>query len=56
VHLINHRGYADIYIDDTTSLTVDLLRTKKSNRLEVAILLAIEVAARPNNKHEPIPC
>jgi hypothetical protein len=52
---IDPRGYADVYIDDTTGLTVDLPGTKNAERLEAAIPLAIEVAARPNDPNEPIP-
>ena len=46
---IDPRGYADVYIDDTTGLTVDLPGTKNADRLEAAIPLAIEVAARPRD-------
>ncbi len=53
---INPRGYADVYIDDTTGLTVDQPGMKKNaERLEAAIPLAIEVTAWPNNPNEPIP-
>jgi hypothetical protein len=53
---VNSRGYADVYIDNTTGLTiVDLPRTGNANRLEAAIPLAIKVAAQPNNINEPIP-
>jgi hypothetical protein len=52
---VNPRCYADIYIDDTTGLTIDLPGTCNANRLEVAIPHAIEVAARPNDINEPIP-
>jgi hypothetical protein len=52
---VDHCGYADTYIDETTSLTANLLGMENANRLEAAILLAIEIAARPNNKHEVIP-
>ena len=48
-------GFADVYIDDTTGLTVDLPGTLNADRLKAAIPLAIEVAARPNNVNEPIP-
>ena len=43
------------YINDTTGLTVNLPGTLNADRLEAAIPLAIEVAARPNNVNEPIP-
>jgi len=49
------RGYADVYIDDTTGLTVDLPGTRNADRLEAATPLALEVAARPNDVNEPIP-
>jgi hypothetical protein len=36
---------------------VDLLPgTRNADRLKAAILLAIEVAAKPNNENVPIPC
>jgi hypothetical protein len=38
---INHQGYADMYIDDTTGLTVNLPSTRNSDQLEAAIPLAI---------------
>jgi hypothetical protein len=53
---INPRGYADVYIDNTTALTVDLTGTQYAEQLEAAIPLAIEIAARPNDANEPIPC
>ncbi len=53
---INHQGYADVYIDNMTGLTINLPGTQNADRLEAAIPLAIEVAARPHNKKEPIPC
>ncbi len=52
---IDHRGYADIYINNTMGLTVNLPGTRNADCLEAAIPLAIEVAARPNNINEPIP-
>ncbi len=52
---VDPHGYADIYIDNTTGLTIDLPRTCNANRLEAAIPLAIKVAARPNDVNEPIP-
>ncbi len=39
------RGFADVYIDNTTGLTVDLPGTLNADRLEAVIPLAIEVAA-----------
>jgi hypothetical protein len=52
---ISHQGFADIYIDNTTGLTIDLPGTQNAERLEAAILLAIKVAARPHDKNESIP-
>ena len=52
---VDPRGYADVYIDDTTGLTVDLPGTRNADRMDAAIPLAIEVAACPNNMNEPIP-
>ncbi len=48
-------GYADVYISNTTGLTIDLPGTRNADRLESAIPLAIEVAAWPNHVNEPIP-
>ena len=48
-------GFADMYINDTTGLTVNLPGTLNADRLEAAIPLAIKVAARPNDINEPIP-
>ncbi|KAL3809165.1 hypothetical protein ACHAXA_004664 [Cyclostephanos tholiformis] len=42
---VDPRGYADVYIDDTTGLTVDLPGTLNVDRLKAAIPLAIEVTA-----------
>ncbi len=52
---IDHQGYANIYTDDTTGLTIKLPGTCNMDHLEAAIPLAIEVAARPNNINKPIP-
>jgi hypothetical protein len=52
---IDPRGYADVYIDNTTGLTIDLPRTRNADRLEAAIPLAIKVAARHNDANQPIP-
>jgi hypothetical protein len=52
---IDPRGYADVDIDDTTGLAVDLPGSGNAEQLESAIPLAIEVAARPNDLNEPIP-
>jgi hypothetical protein len=52
---VNPRGYADVYIDNTTGLTVNLPGTRNANRLEMVIPLAIKVAAWPSNVNKPIP-
>jgi hypothetical protein len=52
---IDPHGFAEVYIDNTTGLTVNLPGTLNADRLEAAIPLAIEVAARPNNVNKPIP-
>jgi hypothetical protein len=53
---VDPRGKIDIYIDDTTGLTVNVPGRDNAARMEAAIPLAIEVAARPNDPNEPIPC
>lgn len=53
---VDSRGKIDVYyIDDTTGLTVDVPGTDNASRMEAAIPLAIEVAARPNDPNELIP-
>ncbi len=52
---IDPPSFADVYINDTTGLTVNLPGTLNTDRLEAVIPLAIKVAARPNNVNEPIP-
>ena len=52
---INPRGITDVFIDDTTGLTIDLVDSDHALRLERAILLAIHVIARPKHPDEPIP-
>jgi hypothetical protein len=52
---VNPRGYADIYIDNTAGLTINLSGTRNANRLKAAIPLAMKVAAWPNNVNKPIP-
>ena len=52
---VDPRGYADVYLDDMTGLTVDLPGTRNADRMEAAIPLTIEVAASPNDMNEPIP-
>jgi hypothetical protein len=53
---IDPRGYADVYINDTMGLTINLPKTMNAECLEAVIPLAIEVAACPNDANEPIPC
>ena len=43
---VNPRGIADVYIDDTVALTVDLEGSDNVARLEQSTLLAIHCAAR----------
>ena len=52
---VDPRGCADVYINDTTGLTVDLLGTSNADRLKAAIPLAIKVAG-PHDVNKPIPC
>ncbi len=53
--LVDPRGYADIYIDDATGLTVNLPGTCNAERLKAATPLTIEVTAWPNGNSKPIP-
>jgi hypothetical protein len=52
---VNPQGYADVCIDTTMGLTVNLPGIMNTNQLEAAISLAIEVAAQPNDVNKPIP-
>ncbi len=52
---IDPQGYADVYINDTTGLIVNLPGTMNADRLEAPIPLAIKVTAQPNDANEPIP-
>ena len=52
---VDPKGIADVYIDDTIALGVDMHDSDYSLRLENAILLAIHTAARPIHAKEPIP-
>ncbi len=52
---IDPRGFAGVYINNTTGLTIDLPGTLNADRLEAAIPLVIKVAAQPNDANEPIP-
>jgi hypothetical protein len=51
---VDLRGKIDIYIDDTTGLTVNVPGTDNATCMEAAIPLTIEVAARPNDPNEHI--
>ncbi len=51
---VDPRGKIDIYIDDTTGLTVDVPGTDNTTCMETAIPLAIEVAVQPNDPNESI--
>ena len=50
---VDPRGMADVYIDDTIGLCVDM--SDNDTRLENKILLAICTTARLLHKSEPIP-
>ena len=52
---INEKGLVDCYIDDLIDLTVDLPDSDNVLRNAAAVLLAINVLARPLSKNEPIP-
>jgi hypothetical protein len=52
---VDLHGYADVYINDMTGLTIKLPGTRNANRLEVAIPLAIKVAAWPKDVNKPMP-
>ena len=51
---VNPRGTADVYIDDTVGLAVDIEGSGNDTRLERAILLAIHVTARELHPSEPV--
>ncbi len=53
---IDPRGYADVYINNMTGLTIDLPGARNADQLEAAIPLAIKIAACLNNPIKPIPC
>jgi hypothetical protein len=46
---------AEVFIDDTTSLAVDLPGSANIKRMEGAALLAIHTVARPPQQNEPLP-
>ena len=49
------RGIADVYIDDTKALTVDVENSKNFQRFKQATILVIHCAARDKHVNEPIP-
>jgi hypothetical protein len=53
---VNPRGNTDVYIDDFTSLAVDIEGTDNLERCNRAPLLAFGTCSRPLNSNEPIPC
>jgi hypothetical protein len=53
---MDSHGKIDVYIDDTTGLTIDVPGTNNASRMEAVIPLAIKVAAHLNDLNEPIPC
>ena len=52
---VDARGTADVYIDDTISLTVDIEDSNNVQRLMQATLLATHFAAQEKHNDEPIP-
>jgi hypothetical protein len=52
---VDPRGKTDVYIDNTTGLTVNVPGTDNATRMEAVIPLAIEAAVQPNNINKPIP-
>ena len=52
---VDARGTADVYIDDTIALTVDVEDSNNVQRLKQETLLAIQCSAREKHKDEPIP-
>ena len=52
---VDPRGKADVYINDTIGLKINIPGSNNIERMAAAIPLSIEVAARPNDPKEPIP-
>ena len=52
---VNPKGIADIYIDDTIALAVDIKDSDNIMRLEQGTLLAIHCTPRKKHANEPIP-
>ena len=53
--LVDARGTADVYIDNTIFLTVDVEESNNVQRLDQATILVIHCAAREKYNDEPIP-
>ena len=53
---IDPKGYADVYINNTTGISLAIPGSDNIERLLEAILLAVYTAARPLHGDEPIPC
>jgi hypothetical protein len=53
---VKDTGYADVFIDDTFAVAVDLPGSDNIKRLERATLLALHAVSRPLDSEEPIPC
>ena len=51
---VDARGTADVYIDNTIALTVDVEDSNNNQRLEQATLRAIYCAVREKHNNEPI--
>ena len=52
---VDARGTADVYIDDTISLTVDVEDSNNVQCLEQTTLLDIHCSAQEKHNNEPIP-
>ena len=52
---VDKRGTADVYIDDTIALTVDVEDSNDVQPLNQVTLLAIHCAAQEKHSDEPIP-
>jgi hypothetical protein len=52
---VQDTGYADVFIDDTFAITVDVPGSDNIKRLERATLLALHAVSRPLDRDEPIP-
>jgi hypothetical protein len=53
---VKDTGYADVFIDDTFAVAVDLPGSDNIKRIERATLLALHAVSRPLDSEEPIPC